>query len=178
MTLATTVLLGVVSCGGGGGEAEDESANASSEREQASTSGAIEPCGLLSAAQVATVLTDADDGFVAKAGGSLIDGVDSYQCSYSNPEADLFTVIVTVAVDDERFEDIERDPSIQRDIYSDTFREVDVGDSAWLAGTPDDTKLTAIVGRAVVDLNLMTADAGKKADALVALGNAVVSRIR
>lgn len=40
----------------------------------------------------------------------------------------MLTVILTVAVDDERFSDIEPNPSVRRDMYPDSFREVDVGE--------------------------------------------------
>jgi hypothetical protein len=45
---------------------------------------AIAPCDLLTAEQVATVLAGSDEGMAVKTGGSMIDGVDAYQCSYSN----------------------------------------------------------------------------------------------
>jgi hypothetical protein len=44
----------------------------------------IKPCELLTSEQVTTVLPGHDEGYVAKDGGSLIEGVDSYQCSYCN----------------------------------------------------------------------------------------------
>jgi hypothetical protein len=169
------VSLSFTACGGGNsGGAESEKGVAS---ESPSGSTGIAPCELLSADQVATVLANSDEGFVAKAGGSLIEGVDSYQCSYSNPDTDLFTVILTVAVDDERFEDIEPNPSTRRDMFPDSFREVDVGDRGWVSGQPDDMKLTAIQGRTVIDLELMASDAGEKTDALIALGVAIASQL-
>lgn len=168
--------LSFAACGGGSGDGAETEGTAASESSGASAG--IEPCDLLSAGQVATVLTDADEGFVAKAGGSLIEGVDSYQCSYSNPDTDLFTLILTVAVDDERFEDIEPNPSTRRDMFPDSFREVDVGDRGWVSGQPDDMKLTAIQGRTVIDLELMASDAGEKTEALTALGATVASQVR
>jgi hypothetical protein len=40
--------------------------------------GALEPCALLSAEEVSTVLPGHDGGFVAKDGGSLVDGINTY----------------------------------------------------------------------------------------------------
>jgi hypothetical protein len=131
------------------------------------------PCELLTADDVATVLPDADDGFEAMAGGSLIDGVDAYQCSYMNPVFDLFTVIVNVAEDDERFEWIEPSPSA----YGDEAREVDVADGGWLHGTDTDLKVTVVKGLAVIDLELMAAYAGERADALIELARIVADRL-
>ena len=54
----------------------------------------IKPCELLTSEKVTTVLPGHDKGYVAKDGGSLIEGVNTYQCSYSNDNYDLFTVII------------------------------------------------------------------------------------
>jgi hypothetical protein len=55
--------------------------------------------------------------------------------------------------------------------------EIEVGEGGWLYGDPTEMKLTASQGDAVIELELMTADAGESGDALVALGDAVVSHI-
>ncbi len=136
---------------------------------------AIASCELLTAEQVATVLADPDEGMAVKTGGSMIEGVDAYQCSYSNASHDRLTVTVNVATDNTLFTEIEpRRP--MSELY-DEIREVEVGDGGWLYGDPTEMKLTASQGDAVIALELMTADAGGSGDALVALGEAVASRI-
>jgi hypothetical protein len=134
--------------------------------------GAVQPCQLLGAEQVATVLPGHDEGFVAKEGGSLIDGVDAYQCSYSNPDGDLLTVILNVAVDGERFEKIK--PS--GFAMGSGARKLDVADGGWLRGEEDDMKATVLKGHTVIDLELLASDAGQRKDALVDLARAVAAK--
>lgn len=165
-------------CGGGGETERNAGEETPREETEASKGGSgIAPCELLSAAQVATVMSGADEGYVAADGGSLIDGVDSYQCSYSNPDTDLFTVILTIAESGERFEDIEPNPSLSRQMYPEAFREIQVGSGGWLAGEADDMKLTAVKGYAVIALELMAPDAGAKGDALVDLASAIAAKL-
>jgi hypothetical protein len=131
----------------------------------------LDPCKLLTRAQVETVLPKHDGGTVAHAGGSLIRGVDAYQCSYMNEDVHIFTVIVNVAVDDRRFADI------RPHFLSNEATRVAVGEGGWLRGEPDDMKLTAVKGRSVLDLELLSPDAGTKRDALVALARAAIARL-
>jgi hypothetical protein len=174
--LALPVLVAVLlaGCRGGSGSGAASNAGARSastaETEDAGSAG-IKPCELLSKAQVATVLPEPDDGFQAHAGGSLIKGVDAYQCSYSNPATNILTVILNVAADDERFEDITPGSLIREG------RKVDVGDGGWLRGEDDHIKLTAVKGRTVIDLELMAPKAREKADALVELARAVAAKL-
>ena len=137
----------------------------------ASAVASIEPCKLLSKEQVATVLPNHDGGFVAHAGGSLIKGVDAYQCSYSDPNDHIFTVVVNVAVDDKRFADI------KPHFFSGEATKVPVGEGGWLRGEPDDMKLTAVKGRAVLDLELLSPTAKQKEQALVALAKAAIAHL-
>jgi len=64
---------------------------------QDNNSSKIFPCKLLTSEQVNTVLPDNDEGYLAHSGGSLIKDVDSYQCSYSNEDWEIFNVTITVA---------------------------------------------------------------------------------
>jgi hypothetical protein len=138
-------------------------------------SGAIAPCDLLTAQQIATVLADPDEGMAVKTGGSMIEGVDAYQCSYSNANHDLLTVTVHVATDNTLFTEIEpRRP--MSELY-DEIREIEVGDGGWLYGDPTEMKLTAGQGNSVIELELMTADAGELGDALIELGNTIANHI-
>jgi hypothetical protein len=167
--------LPVLACGGGGNDPPGDPGPGAVTAQEAPAK--IQPCELLSDDQVETVLAEHDEGSVIKGGGSLIDGVDSYQCSYSNENGDLLTLVLTVAPDDERFSQIEPNPSTRREMYPDTFRDVQVGDRGWVSGAADDMKVTAIKGHSVIDLELLASDAGEKADALVALASAVADRI-
>jgi len=173
LPVLVAVLLAGCRGGSGSGAATDAGARSASTAESESAGSAgIKPCELLSKAQVATVLPEPDDGFQAHAGGSLIKGVDAYQCSYSNPAMNILTVILNVAAEDERFEDIKPGSVIREG-----SRKVDVGDGGWLRSEDDDMKLTAVKGRTVIDLELMAPKARDKADALVALARAVAAKL-
>jgi len=131
----------------------------------------IDPCTLLTRAQVATVLPNHDGGVVAHAGPALIQGVNAYQCSYADKEFNLLTVILNVAVDDKRFAEIRPGSTITDE------KQVPVADGGWVRGDPNDMKLTAVKGRTVIDLELMAPGAGGKIAALVALANAVAGKL-
>ena len=47
-----------------------------------------------------------------------------------------------------------------------------------MSGDADEMELTALVGRAVVDLKLMVSDAGEKGDALIELASTIASRLQ
>ncbi len=74
----------------------------------------MDPCALLSDAQVAEVLPGAKAGMNTHSGGSLIDGVDAYQCTWINDSADMLTVILNVARNAERFADIRPGDGVRR----------------------------------------------------------------
>jgi hypothetical protein len=128
----------------------------------------LDPCKLLTKEQVATVLPNNDGGEIAHAGGSLIAGVDAYQCSYLDPKANVFSVVVNIAVDDQRF------AKVRPHFASNEATKVPVGEGGWLRGEPDDMKLTAVKGRTVLDLELLAPTAGQKGPALVVLAQAAM----
>lgn len=133
------------------------------------------PCALLASEQVSTVLPGHDGGSVAANGGSLIKGVDSYQCSYTRIEgtdALLFTVIVHKAHDDAAFGEIKPSKSFHED-----HQPVEAGDGAWLYGDDKDLKLQMLKGRNVVELELMAPDAAAKKDAIVELARALAGKV-
>jgi len=136
----------------------------------------IVPCKLLTSEQVTTVLPGHDDGFTANAGGSLMEGVDSYQCSYTNDKYDLFTVIVHVATNQEQFDWIKPKKSIS-EMYEDAVK-LSVGDGGWLYGEQDDMKLKASIGYTVIELELMSQNAGEKGDAMVGLAKILISKLK
>lgn len=167
-------LIGLLSLGCRGGE--DSRAADTRESDTASSPGeggaGLKPCELLSPDQVASVLPNHDGGLQVKAGGSLIDGVDAYQCSYSSGDADMLTVILNVAVDEERFGKIK--PS---SLGMSEAREVEIADAGWVRSDADDIKVTAIAGYARIDLELMISGAEAKTDALIELTRQVAAGI-
>ena len=145
-------------------------------KNQKDNPGGIEPCELLTSEQVSTVLPGHDEGYVAHSGGSLIEGVDSYQCSYSDEGLSLFTVILHVAVDKKRFDEIKLDPSTYR--MDKSVRELKIGDGGWLYGEPDDMKLKAEKGFTVLEFELLAKNAGDKKDKLVELASSIMKKIK
>lgn len=133
------------------------------------------PCSYLSAEQVSSVLPGHDGGAVAHSGGSLLKGVDSYQCSYtavSGAEARLLTVVITTASTAELFDKIK--PSG----FADQKEEaIAVGDGGWSRGEADDWKVTVIKGRSLIDLELMAPGARALAPKLVALAEAIAGKL-
>lgn len=166
---AAGALVASGGCGGGG----PSSAGGGGEGASQGSGGGLQPCELLTSEQVSTVIPDHDDGYVAHAGGSLIEGVDAYQCSYSNQSTDIFTVVLNVAVDDERFDDIKPSGTFRSD---DT--KVDVGDYGWIFVEDDDVKVEAVKGRTVIDLELLAPGAIERKDAVIALARAVAAKVR
>lgn len=170
--LAALLLVG---CGGkesAPGSGPDSGATAAAGEDDDDDRG---PCSLLSTEQVATVLPGHDGGSVAADGGSLIKGVDSYQCSYARIEgtdALLFTVIVHKAHDDAAFGEIRPGRSFHED-----HQPVEAGDGAWLYGDDKDLKLQMLKGRNVVELELMAPDAAAKKDAIVELARALAGKV-
>lgn len=162
-------------CGGGTPPESTQaaaSAAASAPASAGESSNGVEPCELLSAEQVASVLPDAAAGTTAHAGQSLIEGVDAYQCSYTNAAGGLLTVILNVAVDDARFADIRPGSAVREN------REpVDAGDEGWMVVAADEVKVKATQGRTVIDVELMASGAADKSTQLVALAEAVASKI-
>lgn len=130
----------------------------------------IVPCELLTGEQVETVLPGHDEGYTALSGGSLMKGVDSYQCSYANDKTDIFTVIVHIAADKEKFDWIKPHASSEK-------TEVKLGDGGWLSSETNDLNLEASKGLKVIELHLMAADASTKKDALIKLAAILLDKI-
>lgn len=132
----------------------------------------LEPCGLLAPQQVATVLPDAAPGVAARSGSSLIQGIDAFQCAWVNRRTELLTVVVRVAADEARFAEIAPGAAERED-----RRPVAVGEEGWMRVAPNEVKIKAVRGRTVVDVELTAPGAGVRAEALVALAQAVVARL-
>jgi hypothetical protein len=166
MSLLAAISM-TLACGGDPREAP-KAGDASS----AASARAIEPCRLATAEQVTTVLPGHDGGSVAHAGGSLLKGIDAYQCSYLNADTDLLTVIVHVAADAERFGAIKKSRS-----YHSDHRQVPIGDAAWVWGEADNMKVQVEKGLTILDLELTAKGATARTDALVALAREAAGKI-
>lgn len=100
--VAIMALCACAACGGG----SPTPGNVAQTSGAADDDDAFGICRMLSADQVTSVLPGHDGGVVAHSGGSLMNGVDSYQCSYSSQYAGgfgLLTLVVSVASTDEPF---------------------------------------------------------------------------
>lgn len=133
-------------------------------------------CRMLTDDQVSSVLPRHDGGMVAHAGGSLIAGIDAYQCSYSAVDgADfrLLTVIVNLASTDELYKDIKpTDWAHQGD------QAIEVGDGGWVYSHSDDeVKVKVKKGRAVLDLELLMANAKHQSSQMVELAKVVAAKL-
>lgn len=169
--LVIAAVAGLTACGGGdsGGSVEGDG----------SVGDGLAVCDLLTDAEVAEVLPDHDGGIVTAEGGSLIEGIDTYQCSYTTQgeeptDFDLLTVIVNVAATPELFEQVRPAAGAKRDIY-DSFAEIQAGDGGFTYGEPDDTMVDVWQGTTLVSLELLSDDAGTHTDRLASLASAALA---
>lgn len=164
--------VAVAACGG----AEKGSSSGGSEVDVSEASGlGGRVCDLLSSEQVSSVLPGHDGGSVTHSGGSLLKGVDAFQCSYtvvSGTDLRLLTVILNVASTDELFATIK--PSGSANEKEDA---VSIGDGGWSWGAGDDWKIRAMKGRTLVDLELMAPDAKASAAQLLNLAKTIVDKL-
>jgi hypothetical protein len=165
-------LLSIVATFACGGEPRKDGPAAAQTASSSGSHHAIEPCRLASAEQVGKVLPNHDGGSVMFSGGSLVKGIDVYQCSYVNPATDLLTVIVNVAADKERFDSIRKTGS-----YHSEHKTVSIADAAWVWGEDNDMKVQVEKGRAILDLELMAKGAKDRSDALVDLARTVAAKL-
>jgi hypothetical protein len=171
--LAIPLLL-ICGCGNRPQDAKTaDSPAAPLESDHSGTSNRIRPCELLTAEQVATVLPNHDGGMAVLSGGSLMKGVDAYQCSYSNKTMDLMTVVLNIADNDDNFSWIKPSEGLHRD-----DRKVEIADGGWVYGEDDDLKIEVVKGRTIIDLELMAPGARSKAEALIELARVVAGNIR
>jgi hypothetical protein len=161
-------VLGALACGSGNAAGTREAGAIGTSQ---GTSPRIEPCKLLTDEQVRTVVPDLKGSFVAASGESLTKGVESYQCSYVNPAAQGLLVILTVAADDQRFQQIRGSASR----YADA-QKLDIGDAAWLY-FKDGLNVTVHKKRTVIDLTLNTEGAKQQSKALTELARAVAAKV-
>jgi hypothetical protein len=174
LTVALAVGVAVVCALGGCGRGAPATQSAQAESADPPAGGAVNPCGLLTAEQVATVLADSDKGDLTHSGGSLIAGVDAYECAYTNADASqVFTIVLDIAADDERFAKIRPSKFAMKD-----ERGIDIGDAAWVYGDgDDDLKLKVLHGHTMIDLELLGPGAHAKSEQVIALGRAVTAKL-
>jgi hypothetical protein len=168
--LVCVLALTLTGCGGEGkgAPAEQESAAA----ESAGDPG-LDVCALLSSEQVSTVLPGHDGGTVTHSGGSLLKGVDAYQCSYAKiagSDMQLLTVILNVATTDELFAEI-------KPTGSESGEAIPLGDGGWSRGDKEDWKITVMKDRTVIDLELMAPTAQEQSAQLLELARSIVGKV-
>jgi hypothetical protein len=172
--IALLLVVGGAACGSGEGQSTESSTGSGS------SSGKIQPCDLLTDAQVSSVLPNHDGGSVAAGGASLVKGVESYQCSYAakrDNDMDLLLVILTVASDQKYFDEwIKPNPSSKKEAHS-IFRDVTIGDSGMLYGDADEIEVEAWKRSTLISVKLDKPGAGNQADAMIALATAVAAKI-
>ncbi len=134
-----------------------------------------DPCRILTQAQVAAVLPDADSGFATTRGRSLIEGVRQYQCTYTDPSGGLFGVAFDVAETDELFESI-KPGDTARQVRERGAREVEVGDGGWLLERANGSlELRAVKNRTSIYLELGVPGSQTRADALIEAARVVAA---
>jgi hypothetical protein len=169
-TLLIATVAALTGCGGGNAGGDE-----------AATAGAagLAVCDLLTDAEVAEVLPGHDGGIVTADGGSLIEGVDTWQCSYTAQgedatDFDLLTVTVNVATTPELFDEVRPTPAVKRETY-DNFTEIQAGDGGFTYGEPDDMMIDVWQGTTLVSLELRSDEAGTNGEQLVSLASAALA---
>lgn len=165
-------VVALAGCGGGADDTEGDTAADS----------ALAVCDLLADADVSQVLPGHDGGIVTADGGSLIEGVDTWQCSYTaqggDPaDFDLLTVVVTRASTPEQFEQVRPSAAAKRETYS-QFSETEAGDG-YVYGEANDTMVDIWQGTTLVTIELVADDAAQRATQLILLaGKALAAATR
>ncbi len=161
-------------CGSGSESAKTAGSQAgAAESDDPRAPGIMQPCGLLTAEQVSTVLPGHDAGTPKLSGGSLMKGIEAYQCSYSNKSMDMMTVVLNIANDDESFSWINPGEGLHRN-----HRKIEIGDRGWAYGEDNNLKIEVVKGRAIINLELISPGARSKSDALIELARIVAGRVQ
>lgn len=133
-------------------------------------------CRMLTSEQVATVLADHDGGELVHSGGSMMDGVDSYQCSYTseaNGQYGVLTLVVSVAPNAELLGRLR--PS--NFLYSEDNRP-EIADGAFVNDKLEgELDVTVIKGLNKIDMDLVTDDAHSRRQEMIALATIVAARL-
>lgn len=167
LTLFTSAMLM-----GGCGSKDAQSGASDSNADTSADSGQLDPCKLLSDEQVRVVVPKLTGSMVTHSGGSLIQGVDAYQCAYVDAEANGLNVILNIAADEALFAEIKGSSS-----RYENADKVDIGDEAWVYPRDQGLNVTVHKGFTVIDLELSGPDATQKSKELVELARAVTAKV-
>lgn len=130
----------------------------------------IAPCNLLNSEQVESVLPGHDSGYSPISGGSLMNGIDSYQCTYTNDQSGILMVILHIAADKEKLDWI-KSHSVS------LTKEINIGDGGWISSDTTEIKLVATKGLKVIKLQLISSEANKKKDRLIKLASDLLVKL-
>jgi hypothetical protein len=130
----------------------------------------IAPCNLLKSEQVEGILPGHDGGHSPLSGGSLMDGIDSYQCTYTNDQSEILLVLLHVAADKAKLDWI-KSHSVS------LTKEISIGDGGWISTDATEIKLVATKGLKVVKLQLISSKAEQKNDRLIELASDLLEKL-
>ncbi len=128
------------------------------------------PCELLNSEQVESILPGHDEGYSPLSGGSLMDGIDSYQCTYTNDQSGILLVILHIAADKEKLDWI-KSHSVS------LTKEINIGDGGWISSDTTEIKIVATKGLKVIKLQLISSEANKKKDKLIKLASDLLTKL-
>lgn len=158
---------------GSGGGTYGKSGEAAVAAEEADSFGI---CKMLTNEQVETVLAGHGGGEVVHAGGSMMDGVDSYQCSYTSEvsgQYSVLTLVVSVASTPELLGRIR--PS--GFLYGEADRP-EIADGAFINGKMDgELGVTVIKGLNKIDMDLMAENAHALRQQMIELAATVAAKL-
>lgn len=133
-------------------------------------------CSILSADQISTVLPGHDGGEVAHSGGSMMEGVESYQCSYTSEQGGeyrVFTLVVSVAANDELMDRIKPSGTLHG-----ADQRAAIADGAFISDHMDDEiGIIVIKGRKKAELDLLAPGAAAMREQMLLLTEAVAARL-
>jgi hypothetical protein len=181
MTFRSTGIPGVLFCAlalalpGCGGEGQGTATGQESVAVESAGGPGLDVCILLSPEQVSTVVPGHDEGTVTQSGGSLLKGVDAYQCSYAaiaGNDIRLLTVVLNVASGAVLCAEIK--PSGWR---YEREEAISLGDGGWSRGDTDNWKITVMKGRTLIDLELIAPTAQEQSAQLLELARSIVGKV-
>jgi len=133
-------------------------------------------CSILSSDQVSTVLPGHDGGVVTHSGGSMMEGVDSYQCSYTseqNGDYRVFTLVISVASGDEQMAKIKPSGTLHGE-----NQRAAIADGAFISDHMDDEiGITVVKGLKKADLDLSAPAAAAMRGPMLQLTKAVAAKL-
>jgi len=165
------VSLAVAGCGNNGDASSG--AGASVATDDADSFGI---CRILTYEQVATVLADHDGGEVVHSGGSMMEGVDSYQCSYTseaNGQYSVLALVVSLASTPELLAKLRPSDFL----YSEDNRP-EIADGAFINDKMEgELGITVIKGMHKIDMDLSSKDAHSLKQKMIDLAAAIANKL-